>query len=144
MLKAFDTSVLVATLSEAHAEHEVARSHLKDAVGGKIQMAVSAHALAETYSTLTVLQVRPRITPEQAWHLIKESVLDIAEVVPLDASDYAAVTERMTRLALVSGAIYDGLHVRAAEKVGADQLLTFNGRDFRRIPLEEPTELVVL
>lgn len=91
-----------------------------------------------------MLQVRPRITPKQARHLLKESVLGVAEVVPLNASDYAAVIERMAGLGFVSGAVYDGLHVRASEKAGADQLLTFNGHDFRRMPPEEPIELVVL
>lgn len=50
----------------------------------------------------------------------------------------------MTRLELTSGAVYDALHVVAAEKVDADQLLTFNGRDFRRMPPEDPTDLVIL
>lgn len=49
----------------------------------------------------------------------------------------------MTRLGLTSGAIYDALHVVAAEKVDADQLLTFNGRDFRRMPPEDPTVVIL-
>lgn len=65
MLKAFDTSVLVAALSASHGVHDVARSYLDDA-----------------------------------------------------------------------------LHVVAAEKAGADELLTFNGRDFRRMSPEDPTWLV--
>lgn len=43
-----------------------------------------------------------------------------------------------------SEAIYDALHVRGAEKPSADELRTFNGRDFRRIPPTDPTQLVVL
>ena len=44
----------------------------------------------------------------------------------------------------MSGAVYDALHVRAAEEAGADELHTFNGRDFRRMPPEPPCRLVVL
>lgn len=144
MRKAFDTSVLVAALSVAHDVHAVARSHLDEALDGQIRMVVSAHALAETYATLTVLQVRPRITPGHAWRLIEENVLRVARVVRLESDDYAAALRRMTRLGLASGAIYDALHVVAAEKADADALLTFNGRDFRRMPPEAPTQLVVL
>lgn len=144
MLKLFDTSVVVAALSVSHTMHEVARPRLANALDGNIQMAVSAHLLAEAYSTLTVLQVQPRITPTEARRLLDANVLSIAAVVPLDASDYEAVVARMAELGLVSGAVYDGLHVRAAEKAGADELLTFNGRDFRRMPPSGDTELVVL
>jgi len=45
---------------------------------------------------------------------------------------------------LESGAVYDILHVLCAEKASADELRTLNGRDFRRMPLEKPTDLVVL
>lgn len=144
MLKAFDTSVLVAALSEAHAEHEEARLRLSEVHAGRHALAVSTHALAETYSTLTALQVKPRITPGQARHLVEENVAQAAQVVPLAGEDYAAVLERMARLGLTSGAVYDALHVRAAEKVGAGELLTFNGRDFRRMPPRGDTKLVVL
>jgi hypothetical protein len=65
-------------------------------------------------------------------------------IVDLDADDYVAVIGRMTDLGLESGAIYGGLHVRSAEKAEADELLTFNGRDFRRMPPADPTQLVIL
>jgi predicted nucleic acid-binding protein len=107
-------------------------------------MAVSTHALAECYATLTVLQVRPPISPGQAQHLIETNILGIADVVPLKQSDCEEALGRMTRLGLTSGAVYDALHVVAAEKINADQLLTFNGRDFRRMPPEDPTDLVIL
>lgn len=144
MVQLFDTSVLVAGLSAAHAGHEVARSRLAAAARGEVDMAVSTHALAELYATLTALPTRPRVTPGQARHLIEENVLQRAAVVALDAADYAQVLDRMADLGLTSGAVYDALHVRAAEKVEADELLTFNGRDFRRMPPSDPTRLIVL
>jgi predicted nucleic acid-binding protein len=50
----------------------------------------------------------------------------------------------MAQLGLSSGAVYDALHFAAAEKVEAIELVTFNGTDFRRMPPQEPTQLVVL
>lgn len=144
MTKAFGTSVLVAALSRSHEGHDVARLHLAEVLRGEDNMVVSTHAFAETYATLTVLPVRPRITPGQAQHLIRNNVQEPATIVDLDADDYMTVIGRMTELGLESGAIYDGLHVRSAEKAEADALLTFNGRDFRRMPPANPTELVIL
>jgi predicted nucleic acid-binding protein len=145
MKQLFDTSVLVAGLVDAHEQHEDALSYLNQVRNGNAEMVISTHALAETYSTLTVLNIRPRITPGRARRIIDEEVLAVAvEVAPLDASDYEAVLARMADLKLVSGAIYDGLHVRAAEKIDADELLTCNGSDFRRMPPADPTRLVVV
>lgn len=140
----FDTSALVAALVKEHAHHERAFPYLDRVYIGEMSMAVSTHALVELYSSLTVLKTRPKLTPRQALRTVKEDVVPFAEVVSLDASDYEAVLARMADLGLVSGAIYDGLHVRAAEKIEAAELLTCNGHDFRRMPPEDPTRLVVL
>lgn len=107
-------------------------------------MAVSTHALAELYSTLTALPKRPPVTPGQARRLIEENILQTAEIVTLDRADYESALRRMVDLGLTSGAVYDVLHVRAAENIQADELLTFNGRDFRRMPPDDPTRLVIL
>ena len=45
---------------------------------------------------------------------------------------------------LSSGAICDALHVVAAEKTEAAELVTFNENDFRRMPPKKTTELTVL
>jgi hypothetical protein len=58
--------------------------------------------------------------------------------------EYLTVLQRMADLGLESGAVYDVLHVLAAEKASADEPRTFTGQDFRRMPPSEPTELVVL
>ena len=89
MVHVFDTSVLVAALSRGHEGHDVARSRLDTALGPDVELAISTHALAETYATLTVLDVRPRITPGQAQHLLKENVTGPGTVIPLDGSDYS-------------------------------------------------------
>jgi hypothetical protein len=39
----------------------------------------------------------------------------------------------MADLGIVGGAVYDGLIVGAARKVGVNRLLTFNIRDFLRV-----------
>lgn len=141
---ALDTSVLVASLETAHPHHTLAEPYFDDAREGRRTLVISTHAIAETFSGLTNLPVAPRILPPKALTLIEESVLAVAETVALDADDYRAVLARLADLGLTSGAVYDALHVRAAEKARADELVTFNGRDFRRMPPADPCRLVVL
>ena len=141
---ALDTSVLVAALERSHGHHAVAARYLQEAHDGTRTLVVAAHALAETVSTLTVLPVAPRIPAAMAERLIRESVLPVVMVVVLDGADYAAAIARMAGLGLVNGAVYEALHVQAAEKAGAGELVTINGRDFLRMPPAAPCRLVVL
>jgi predicted nucleic acid-binding protein len=138
-----DTSVLVRALVEALPAHETARSYLDRSRSGEIDCAVSTHALAELYATLTALPSRPRHSPADAQKLVA-GVRGIVEAISLSADDYASAIDRATSHQLTSGAMYDVLHVIAAEKRQAAELVTFDGSDFRRIPLHQPTELVVL
>lgn len=140
-----DTSVLVPALMERAPTHEEAASHLGEVRRGEHQLFIAAHALAECYATITTFPTRPAPTPGQARRLIEREVVGRAEeVISLRAESYRAAIERMTELGLVSGAIYDCLHVLAAERAEVDELRTFNGRDFRRMPPRGDTKLVVL
>ena len=145
-MRAFlDTSVLVPALASALSQHEKAFPHLAAVHRGEISLIISGHALAECYSSLTALPVSPAVTPGQARRLIEENVAEAAEeIVRLGGSEYLEVLQRMADLGLESGAVYDALHVYCAEKASADELRTFNGKDFRRMPPEGATELVVL
>ena len=140
-----DTSVLVPALVPALPQHEKAAPHLESALREETGLILSAHALAECYASLTALPISPQVTPGQARRLIEENVARAAEeIVELGPTDYLSALRRMTDLGLESGAVYDALHVACAEKASAEELRTFNGRDFRRTPPEGPTELVVL
>lgn len=139
-----DTSVLIPALVPALPQHERATPHLESALRGETSLIISGHALAECYSTLTAIPVSPAITPGQARRLVETNVATAGEIVSLDGTDYLAVLQRMADLGLESGAVYDALHVLAAEKASADELRTLNGKDFRRMPPEGATELVVL
>jgi predicted nucleic acid-binding protein len=68
----FDTSVLVAALFEGHAFHRQAFPWLKRAREREFSFLVATHTLAELYSALTSLPVKPKITPGAAQELIHE------------------------------------------------------------------------
>jgi predicted nucleic acid-binding protein len=129
----FDTSVLVAALVEAHPHHAVAFPWLRRAHSGAVQGLVCAHGLAETFAVLTTLPHLPRIPPEAARQVIRESVEAKLRVVPLGAADYSQVLRRLAGAGLSAGIVYDALAARAAEKRGAERIVTLNRRDFDRV-----------
>lgn len=130
MTTALDTSVLVAGLVRAHPHHQRALPWI---TGGKRGAYVTAaHALAETWATLTVLPLEPRVTGDQAREMLLRLRKRIATTAMSDAV-YRRAIDRCVARGLRSGAIYDALHLVAAEAQGAEVLLTFNVADFERL-----------
>ena len=130
----FDTSVLVAGMVRPHPSHVRALPWLKKAIAGEISMIVSSHSIAELYAVLTTLPVSPRITPDAAWSMIHENILDKAAISALSAGDYKTVIRKMKEGGFSGGIVYDGLICSSAIKAHAEVLLTLNGSDFRRLP----------
>jgi predicted nucleic acid-binding protein len=60
-------------------------------------------------------------------------ILVAFEVVPLTIALYVAALDRCSSRGLRSGAIFDALHLAAAEAGGAEAVLTFNMGDFTRL-----------
>lgn len=129
----FDTSTLVSAVVQAHPMHTRALPWLARARGGEVQLLVPCHGLAELYSTLTRLPVHPRITPARASQLVLDISTTASDVVALSPEDYRATIQRISELGLSGGLIYDALIARAAEKAGAERLLTFNTSHFLRV-----------
>jgi len=128
-----DTSTLIAALVESHPAHDRALLRLQGVTNGSVTGAISAHSLAETYAILTAMPTRPRITPATARHVIQHNILNHFEIIVLSESDYAAVIDHLFGLGITGGAIYDAVILHAASKANADQVVTLNERDFRRI-----------
>lgn len=129
----FDTSVLMAALVQVHPAHDVAVRRLQQIKHGDDTGVVSAHTLAELYSNLTRLPVKPIISPTVAQQLIKQNIVGTFEIVSLSAQDYVAVIDHLVANNIIGGVIYDALIARAAIQAKVDQLVTLNARDFRRV-----------
>jgi predicted nucleic acid-binding protein len=107
---AVDTSVAVPLLVRSHQHHsEVVRWWEGQ------ELALSGHALAETYSVLTRLPGDARLSAEDATRL-----LDARFATPLVLSGSGARTVHVTlsRLGIAGGAVYDGLVALAAKEHG--------------------------
>ncbi|WP_318729768.1 PIN domain-containing protein [Roseofilum sp. Guam] len=69
----FDTSILVSAFVVSHPHHQSCADWLDQAKVGEIDGFVATHTLAETYSVLTRLPLRPRISAHLAQQLITEN-----------------------------------------------------------------------
>ena len=129
----FDTSVLVAAIVENHERHDDALPWLQRVQEGALSGRISAHSLAEIYAVLTAMPLPIRLSCDVAWQLIATNVLAGFDVVDLTPEDYRTLLTAAAQQEIRGGAVYDAIIARAAEKSEADQLLTLNPDDFRRV-----------
>jgi predicted nucleic acid-binding protein len=130
-LKAFfDTSVLVPVFYGDHPHHQASLAMVL--AFQKRQAACAAHSLAEVYSTLTRLPLRPRISADQAL-LFLETMRERFTLIALDDKEYFLAIEEAAAAGATGGAVYDGLIARCALKAGAETIYTWNLSDFQRL-----------
>ena len=132
-----DTSILVAALVEDHPHYAPATALLLAARERTVQAFMSAHSLAESYAVLTRTPFSPRIYPAEGWQLLEESILAHVEVVALSPGEYRQVVRACSMHGCIGGAVYDALHIQAAQTAGCERLYTFNLREFRLLASEE-------
>jgi len=128
-----DTSVLVAGIVKTHSSHSRAIVWLQKANDRAFDGVIAAHSMAELYSVITALPLRPRILPGTIQELIKHDLLNVFQIVSLSEQDYVTTIDHMTALGLIGGAIFDALIMQAAVKANVDQIVTFNTKDFQRV-----------
>jgi predicted nucleic acid-binding protein len=128
----FDTSCIVAALTQSHPEHTRAAPWLRRALRGELSAILSAHTLAETYSVLTQLPPNFRAKPADALTLIQRNLTPL-EGITLSTQDYLETVKWMVQLGITGGGIYDTLIAKTALNAQVDGLLTLNGKDFIRL-----------
>jgi predicted nucleic acid-binding protein len=125
-----DTSVLVAAFWGDHPQHAPSIALVKSATPAAAYSA--AHTVAEVYSTMTRLPVKPPIPTEQALLFIRQ-IRELFTIVTLSEEEYFATVERLGEKGLAKDYIYDGLIMSAAEKSGADIIYTWNTADLLKV-----------
>ena len=130
MAALIDTSVFVAAFWSDHPDH-VASIQRCDSLSQSDGFC-AAHSLAEVYSTMTRLPVKPAIPPDQAW-LFVQDIVDRFTIVALDSSEYIETIKDLVARGLGRSLIYDALIVRCARKAAVEHIFTWDINDFRRI-----------
>jgi predicted nucleic acid-binding protein len=116
-----DTGILVGALLEDHPEHPqcLAALNLPKAF-------TDAHALAETFSTLTGFYK----VPADAAAELTLSLPDVVEVDALALSDYETAISLAKSRGVMGGGIYDSLHATFARRKRATKIVTRNPSHF--------------
>lgn len=126
MTKYFDTSVLVAALVQGERNHAAC---LRDFVGSGRKV-TSIHALGELFATLTSGRLPVQFAPSEAEQSINANILPAFELISFSPADYIAAISRCGKVGARGGAFYDVLHLEAARRAQADEILTLNDRHF--------------
>ena len=142
MKLAFDTSVLVAAVLEAHPHHERTRPWIGAIASGDIVGVMSWHAASETWSVLTRLPGDMRL-PAASATLVIDRLVENLQPLEVSGPAYREAFRRCGERGARSGAIFDALHLVVAEMEGADALVTFNRGDFERLGRDGSTRIVV-
>lgn len=141
MKVAIDTSVLVAGVIASHTHYSRAAAWLAALASGQHAGVVTTHALNETYSVLTKIPCTPRIDPGTAERIVAR-LRGSLQVLPVSEALAVAAIERCARHGLASGAVFDALHLVAAEAEQVDVVLTFNVRHFTRLSIATSPRIV--
>ena len=128
-----DTSALVGALLERHPQHARCLRALQEAVSP----VTDAHALAETFATLTGFYK----VPTEAAAELTLGLKAIVEVDPLSLADYETAISEAQQRGVMGGGIYDSLHATFARRKGAKRVVTRNPSHFAHTAPE--LELVV-
>ena len=123
-------TVLVAGVLASHPHHALNARLLTAAASAPGSCRCTTHAIAEAYRVLVSLPLVPRCTPDQALALIRESLIPRLSPVALTAKDYDRALAVVSGSGLGGGAIYDALHLMAADRLGAAYFVTANQKHF--------------
>ena len=111
MTVAIDTSVAVPLLVRSHHDHAAVVRWWSGQ-----ELALSGHALPETYSVLTRLPGDARLAPADAAELMNAR---FAAPLLLSSSRSRKLLDTLSRFGIAGGAVYDGLVALAAKEHGA-------------------------
>ncbi len=117
-----DTGILVGALLEQHPEHDACLEALEESEAPF----TDAHALAETFATLTGFYRVPGAAAA-------ELTLDLTTILAVEAlplTDYEKAIGEAQRRGVIGGGIYDSLHANFARRKGARRIVTRNPAHF--------------
>jgi predicted nucleic acid-binding protein len=117
-----DTGILVGAVLEQHPEHGACLEALEESEAPF----TDAHALAETFATLTGFYKVPVAAAAELTLGLKSNLT----VEPLPLADYEKAIGEARQRGVMGGGIYDSLHATYARRKGAKRIVTRNPSHF--------------
>jgi toxin FitB len=124
-----DTSVVIPLFYGDHQHHEASRRVIDQLQEG--EGFCGSHSLVETYSALTRMPGKYRVSAERA-RLFLISVSNRLKAIALTAEEYSEMLDHGAARGITGGGIYDMILARCAVKINAEALLTWNFAHFAR------------
>ena len=120
-----DTGIMVGAVLKSHPEHAACLAALEDS----LRPFTDAHALAETFATLTGFYKVPTDTATE----LTLSLRDAVAVEALALTDYETAMQEARSRGIMGGGIYDSLHSTFARRKKAAQIVTRNPSHFQHV-----------
>ena len=133
MKEFFDTSVLVAAFRSEHVHHMLSLKRF--AAAEKKHSACGTHSLAEVYSVMSSMPVRPMIPSEQALLFIEE-IRKRLTLISLSSEEYFTIIQSTASRGFTGGRIYDSLLLACAAKCQAQAVYTWNLKHYQALAPE--------
>ena len=118
-----DTGIMVGAVLQSHPEHRACLSALEDLE----RPFTNAHALAETFATLTGFYK----VPTEAASELTLGLLESIDVEALSLADYETSIREARSRGVMGGGIYDSLHATFARRKKALRIVTRNPSHFQ-------------
>jgi predicted nucleic acid-binding protein len=118
-----DTGILVGAVLKSHPEHQACIGALEDFA----RPFTNAHAMAETFATLTGFYK----VPTDAATALTLSLRGVVTVEALTLADYETAIREARSRGIMGGGIYDSLHATFARRKKAIRIVTRNPSHFQ-------------
>jgi predicted nucleic acid-binding protein len=132
-----ESSIVVAGLLTWHEAHERAFSALQEALEAEDPVVLPLRALLEAYAVMTRLPPPHRLSGQDAFRLLSESLRPHVRVVRLRSSDAWRFLQELAENAIAGGSTYDAAVLASARRAGASVIVTLNPRHFKRLVSDE-------
>lgn len=129
---AFDTSCLVALLSDWHERHRVTAVEYEARKKKGEQLVVAAHAVLECFSVLTRLPP-PLAAPPANVERVLASYLSDAVIAGVTSGTCRSAIADLARRGIGGGLTYDAIIAICSHEAGVRELLTWNLSHFLRV-----------
>ncbi len=133
MSTALDTNVIIAGLLTWHEHHRPAAAAIQAAFDSDKPVVVPIPALIEAWSVMTRLPLQLRLPPRAAWESLTLTFRGQARLVGLGEREAWELLARLEQGGWIGKLAFDAHILMCAAEGGADELLTFNRRDFERL-----------
>jgi len=120
-----DTGIMVGAVLKSHPEHTACLEALDDSA----RPFTDAHAMAETFATLTGFYK----VPTDAAAELTLSLREVVAVEPLALADYQTAIREARSRGVMGGGIYDALHATFARRKKAVRIVTRNPSHFQHV-----------